>query len=335
MIYLHTGLPGAGKTLFTLAHVKPLAEKEGRQVYYFNIPQVQIPEWIEIDEEQFKKWYELPPNSIIIADEAQRIFRPRAASSKVPEHVEKLETHRHLGVDLYLITQHPGLLDLNVRKLVGTHRHVVRSFGSNHAVVHAWGQVKDNCDKSRSDSVKTQFRYPKEVFSWYKSAEVHTHKRSIPFRVLMLPVLVLLIGFMAYSAYQGLTVDSVENAKMAIAKAQGVPVESLDSAGQGTSGAPGAPGAARRPITAEQYVEQLRPRVDGLPWSAPIYDAVTVPVQAPRPMGCFDSKKHGCYCVDQQSNRLAVDADFCRNYISRGMFVSWVPESAPPPLKGG
>lgn len=330
MIFLHTGLPGAGKTLFTLAHVKPLAEKEGRQVYFYNIPQVEIPGWIEINEDEFRRWYELPANSIIIADEAQRVFRPRPASSKVPEHVEKLETHRHLGVDLYLITQHPGLIDLNVRKLVGTHRHVVRSFGSNHAVVHAWGQVKDNCDKSRSDSVKTQFRYPKEVFSWYKSAEVHTHKRSIPFRVLMLPVLVVSIGFFAWMAYQGLTVDSVENAKKAIANAQGRSVESLDASMV-------SPGTTQRvvPLTPEQYIEQRKPRIQGLPWSAPIYDALTVPVQAPRPMGCFDTKIHGCYCVDQQANRLSVDADFCKNYISHGMFISWVPESVPPPLKGG
>lgn len=324
MIFLHTGLPGAGKTLYTLWHLKQLAEKEKRQVYYFNIPDVKIPGWVEIDEDQFLKWYELPPNSIIVADECQRIFRPRGAGTKVPEHVSKLETHRHLGLDLYLITQHPGLIDLNVRKLVGTHRHIVRSFGAKHAVVHSWNQCKDNCDKSRRDSVKSQFRYPKEVFSWYKSAEVHTHKMSIPFRLIALLVIPFLIVGLVWYAYNGLTVDSVQKSQDAVNKQLGIP--------EGTpAGAPGAPSGGgrsseRRPLTVAEYIESQTPRIPELVYTAPRYDELTKPVDAPRPAACvFNHQSQTCRCIDQQGNRYAASQTFCRNVVDNGIFYDWQP----------
>ncbi len=31
-------------------------------------------------------------------DEAQRVFRPRPAGSKVPDYIQELETHRHKGI---------------------------------------------------------------------------------------------------------------------------------------------------------------------------------------------------------------------------------------------
>lgn len=325
MIYLHTGLPGAGKTLFTLAHVKPLAEKEGRQVYFFNIPELKIPDWRELTEDEFLKWWELPANSIIVADEAQRIFRPRGTGTKVPEHVAKLETHRHYGLDLYLITQHPGLVDLNVRKLVGTHRHVVRSFGSKHAVVHAWGQVKDNCDKSRSDSVKTQFRYPKEVFNWYKSAEVHTHKATFPFRVLVLPVLVVVVGSASYYAYSGLTTGNVATVQDTILKAQG---KTPGAGGSVAGGSVQGEAVRYKPITQVEYIDSLTPRVPDLAYSAPRYDEVTKPVDAPFPVGCIQSRAI-CKCYTQQGTTYKASADFCQNFIEHGgIFRDWMPPSA-------
>ena len=136
MLYLRTGLPGTGKTLFALADVKEWADKDKRPVYYSGIKDLKVPGWIEL--EDATKWPDLPANAIIIIDEAQRVFRPRHTSSAVPEHVAALETHRHKGVDLVLITQHPKLLDSNVRRLVGVHRHYVRVFGALCLALGAW-----------------------------------------------------------------------------------------------------------------------------------------------------------------------------------------------------
>ena len=139
MISLITGQPGAGKTLYALNFVKTRAEKENRPVYYSGISDLKLP-WLELDKGE--DWHGVPEGSIVVIDECQRVFRPRVNGAAVPEHVSKLETHRHSGIDLVLITQHPMLADNNVRRLVGQHFHVVRAFGTKKATVHEWGEVK-------------------------------------------------------------------------------------------------------------------------------------------------------------------------------------------------
>ena len=113
MITLITGQPGAGKTLFTLQFVRELAEKEKRTVHYSGIKDLRLP-WLELANAE--DWYQVPQGSIVVVDEAQRIFRPRGAGSVVPRHVSELETHRHQGIDLFIITQHPMLVDTNVMR---------------------------------------------------------------------------------------------------------------------------------------------------------------------------------------------------------------------------
>lgn len=309
MIYLHTGQPGAGKTLFTLWHVKAEAERENRQVYYSGIAELQIPGWLPLEDE--KKWYELPPGAIIIMDEAQRLFRPRGTGAAVPEYVAKLETHRHSGHDLYIITQHPMLIEQNVRRLTGTHRHIVRAFGSKAATVHTWGEVRENCDKSRSNSVRSSFLYPKEVFSWYKSAEVHTHKARIPWRVFALFVLPILIAALGYTVYQWLA-HSGEKA-----------AEQLTGVDPAASAVGGGPNGRRGPMTVTEYLELQSPRVPGLAYTAPKYDRVTEPTTAPIPAACLASESRGCLCYSQQGTRLDVATELCASIVERGFFVDF------------
>ena len=97
MITLITGLPGSGKTLFTIADVMPMAEKENRQVYYSGIAECTVPGWIEL--ENGEDWYNCPDGSIVIIDECQRVFRPRATGAHVPKYVSRFETHRHQGLE--------------------------------------------------------------------------------------------------------------------------------------------------------------------------------------------------------------------------------------------
>ena len=197
MIELITGLPGNGKSLYAITRTKERGEKEGRPVYYSGITDCMVPGWIECDPQ---KWFELPKGSIIIIDEVQRVMRPRQHGTTVPDFVAKLETHRHLGVDLVLITQHPMLLDSNVRRLVGRHLHIIRKFGSHQAVAHEWSSVKEGCDKNREGSIQHHWQFPKEAFNLYKSAELHTQKRRIPFKVWLLLALSFIVGGLAWLA---------------------------------------------------------------------------------------------------------------------------------------
>lgn len=310
MIEQVTGLPGAGKTLITLCRVKEQAERENRQVYYNGIPDLKLP-WIEL--EKGEDWHKVPPGSIVVIDEAQRVFRPRANGSQVPEHVAKLETHRHLGIDLYLITQHPMLLDTNVRRLVGRHIHTVRAFGAKFATLHEWPQVKENCDKTRADSIEHKWFYPQAAFDWYKSSEVHTHKRRIPMRLWILLILPLLLAALVYVGvtwYSG----TEQRTKDAIKKSTGV--EAMVK--------PGPVKTALAPHA--DYIEQHQPRVQGLAHTAPIYDDVTKPVRAPYPAACADWPGRGCRCYSDQATRLDMAQSLCKQIVATGFYVSWETE---------
>ena len=211
MIELVTGLPGSGKTLQTLVRVKDRAEKEGRTVYYDGISGIEeagVLPWLKHDGQ---KWFELPANSIIVIDEAQRLFRPRGRTGEPPEYAAKLETHRHLGIDLVFITQNPMLIDSHVRRLCERHWHVMRRFGTKWATIHEFPSgVREDVDKRRDGSIRHDFRYPKDAFTWYKSAEVHTHKAHIPARVWLLLLMPVVFGGAAYAAYLRLNPEAVQ-----------------------------------------------------------------------------------------------------------------------------
>lgn len=308
MIVLHTGQPGAGKTLYTLWHVEQRAKKEGRTVYFFGITDCKVPGWIELDSGD--KWHTMPAGSIVVIDEAQRVFRPRSPGSQVPAHVEALETHRHAGIDLYVITQHPKLLDTNIRRLVGLHRHVMRAFGAGAAIVHEWNETRPDPDLSREGSISTTWRYPKEVFAWYKSAEVHTHKARVPLRVWLVlgsPLLLVALGYGVYAMVKARVMP--EEATPVQAQAQGV---NASAAGSSSSGK----------LSPAAYVAQHQPRIAGLAYTAPAFDEVTEPTRAPFPAACV-SMRGECRCYTQQATRLDMPADLCESIVARGFFKAW------------
>ena len=306
MITLITGQPGAGKTLFALQYVRELAAKENRAVHFSGIKDLRL-SWLELEKPE--DWYEVPQGSIVVIDEAQRIFRPRGAGAVVPRHVSELETHRHQGIDLFIVTQHPMLVDTNVRRLVGRHFHVVRSFGLKRATVHEWNAVKEQCDKSREDSVRHEWSYPQDVFALYHSAEVHTHKARVPARVFVLVSLpILLAGLVWVVAKWWEKSGSVRREKVQSDK----PPASAPEAVRTRSGK----------LSPGEWIAEYRPRVEGLAYTAPVYDDVTKPVRAPYPAACLASKAR-CCCYSEQGTRLDMPDALCRQIVERGFYVAW------------
>ncbi len=305
MITLITGVPGSGKTLYALHHIKKRAETENRQVYCHGIKGLALP-WNDLEDP--KAWDGLPDGSIIVIDECQSVFRPRGAGSAVPPYIAALETHRHKGYDIFLITQHPMLVDQNIRRLVGQHFHVIRRFGIQSATVHEWGTTHEITQRNILSAVKHRFPYPKEVFSYYKSAELHTHKKRIPLRVYFLFAVPFIIAALVYVASTRLKSTPPESA----------PVKS--GTGAVPSVMPGSKTTAT--LSAAEYIAVRDPRIPNQPWTAPVFDNVTDPVEAPYPVACVESSK-GCRCFDQQNVRIAVGDGFCRDFLANGMFIPW------------
>lgn len=316
-----TGLPGHGKTLYTLTRFRDVAAKEGRPVYYSGIKGLKLP-WAEWEPE---KWQELPPTAIFIVDEAQFKF-PLRGRGEPPEWIARLAVHRHQGVDLVLITQNPMLLDSFVRRLVDQHFHVVRKFGTQFATIYESASgVNEQVAKSRGGMIPHEWRYPKDVFELYHSAEVHTVKRRIPARVWLFLALPFVLGGLVWFLYGRLQPDAVASRTTGAA-----PGASSSASVPGGVRARGlAPGRAGAPgMDAVAYVDAHRPRVADLAYTAPVYDSVTQPVQAPYPAACVASASR-CACYTQQATRLEVSDELCRRIAAGGFFVAWATSGAP------
>lgn len=203
MIELHTGVPGAGKTLNmverlfkTVAKWKDKPEL-ARPIFVLGIPDLALPHAIvPLKSVQIHKagspslvpdWDAMPDGSLVIIDEAQGCFPPMSSATAAPEHVAWLNTHRHRGFDIWLTTQHPKLIDGRVRALVGRHQHFRRLFGMGRCVIYEWDACSDSLT-GMSTAVTTQWSHPKNVFKFYKSAEIHTKQSfKLPKWLLVLP----------------------------------------------------------------------------------------------------------------------------------------------------
>lgn len=294
-----TGLPGSGKTLFTLTSVEEYAKRESFKVYYHGIPQLTL-DWEMLDEP--KDWHKLPNKSIIVIDESQSTFPPRSSSAAMPEHVAAANTLRHKSHMLVLITQHPMLIDGSIRKLCTKHYHVERFYGFQKSTVHEFLKIRDNCDKSTKGSIANHFVYPKEVFNWYKSADMHTIKKRIPARlilVIVLPLIAIALVYVFIKTMGGMTSgDKIKGA-----------TPSAGVAGQAVSGV----------ISVPVWTDTLKPRLAGFPHTAPRYDEVTKPTAAPYPAACVASESK-CVCHTQQGTRMMLEDALCRSIATNGFF---------------
>ena len=320
MISLATGLPGHGKTLFTISFVKELSEKENRPVFYSGIKDLALP-WIEIDPE---KWMECPTGSIIVIDECQRLFRPTGSGAKVPEYISALETHRHQGLDIFLITQHPMLMNSNVRRLTERHWHIARRFGMQRATIFQFESCKDQPLSQQANAQRLDWAYPKKSYEYYKSAEVHTVKRRIPTKVYVILGMIALAGGAGYYVY-----DRQVNGAMVkgIAKGKGQEITTGTQTETPSYVPPPREADKKKPMTTEEYITAYQPRLEGLPHTAPIYDEVTKPEEAPMPVACLESKSKGCKCYSQQATPINMPQSMCTQIVKNGYFQSFALKS--------
>jgi zona occludens toxin len=331
---LMTGVPGSGKTAHVVDLLAHDPQFKGRPLFQMGIPELQIDhqvvppvaEWVELrpspeDPSITLPYFVFPENAVIVIDEAQRVFRPRPQGSKVPPEVQAFETHRHTGVDFILITQHPNLIDSNVRKLISRHLHVlVNSFGR---VLLDWPRIGEVDSRTDRDlATRKRYKPPKRVFSLYKSAEAHTViKRKLPWQFwLAIGCAVAFLGV----GYYTVTRISAKTAPKEPDQESGV-LPSLP-----TVGAPSAPASAPPVMTKAAYLEARMPRLAGLHHTAPLYDNLTTPADVPWPSLCviveeWQGRPSRCRCLDQQGNDYGTTDAVCRSFATKGYFKDWQP----------
>lgn len=323
-IVLVTGLPGHGKTLYSLVRWKRLAEDEKRPVFHNSIPGLTL-DWQVHDP---LRWFDLPPSSVMVIDEAQRVFPVRPRGGEVPEHYRQLETHRHGGLDLVVITQHPTLIDSHVRKLCDRHFHVVRRFGTSSVVVYENPSgVSDYPEKvkRRTGIITHEWKLDRRAFAWYKSAEVHTVKRRLPARFYVLVGAAVVAPVLLWFAYARLH-TRVATGDASASPAPGANVRPGGSASPppGSGGGGGRGGsAAPAHLTRAAYLAQFEPRVPGALYTAPVYDGMTQPVEAPYPAVCMHVEGRPCQCWNQRGFRYPLDQGSCLRYAVEPFDAYW------------
>ncbi len=218
MINLITGTPGSGKTSYALKFMLDQLKGSKRKIYVHGIPDLKIPheqvycssktcdhcgmlDVSKIDPSLMAdRWHEFAPiGAVYFLDEAQNIYRPRSSSSKVPESVAAFEVHRHKGIDFFLITQNPRLIDANIRALVSRHIHLKPTWAGRFQ--YEWPETKDSV-QSTTDAIRSTYKLDKKTFDLYKSASIHTkQKRVIPTALYVILLSFLALSFLSYKVY--------------------------------------------------------------------------------------------------------------------------------------
>lgn len=312
MLHLITGSNGTGKTLFALKWVRERQLKENRAVYYngrFELYEEKRKEfgWEKID---FKDWQECPDGAIFLIDECHNDMPNRPAGSRVPEHINMLGEHRRRGFDFYLITQHPSNIDSFVRRLIGApgwHKHLKRQLGAAPRVsVLTWNSVNTACETptGKSTADVTTANFPKEVFNWYKSAELHTAKMRVPRKLIMFIMMLFAIPALFYYGLKDTVFSSSE--------------PEIQAASQEKTEKPNQT-AVKKVADDDDYLSGFVPRIPGVPHTAPRYDEITRPVRAPRLAACITMGKR-CSCYTQQATPIDVPREMCLNIVKNGFF---------------
>lgn len=318
MITLITGAPGAGKTAALVSMLAELAKD--RAIYAHGIPDLKVP---HIALEDPATWPDVVPDgSIVIIDEVQTVWRPSGPGQKIPDHIAKLETHRHRGLDFYIITQGPNLVHSNVRALVGRHVHL-RDIGVLGRWWYEWPETADNCRTGwKNAPIKKRYKLPKHIFGSYKSASVHVKSvRSFPLVLVVLVAALLGVGWMGWSAYSTIQERAFGG------KLPTVPTLPT-SPGQIVT----APNLSETNIPAAFIDDRVAwiPRVSDRPESAPAYDSIRQVINMPVIAGgvCF---KGQCKCVTQQGTDAGLSHALCKSWMDNPRFDAYRPQlvSAP------
>lgn len=361
MFVLRTGLQGHSKTLNTIKELDEKSATTGRPVYFHNIRNLNVDklkgQWVPFDDP--KAWFDLPKNVLIVIDEGQTWFGVRAQGTKVPEYASRLETMRHNGHELHVITQDPTFIDAHMRKLCNEHIHYNRPHKGK--LISRWQFERPINPANKSEYAQGQstiMKLDSAYFDVYTSSTAEHHFKWQPPRALFVLIAALaFVGFLGWKIaprFMGHTgVEELDAAKSAPAGAEvGSAVPGAQAKNTNNTNSTG----TRRdePMTRDEWIAQRVPRVPDIPSSAPMYDDLTKPVSYPK-FYCISTRdetllerhaqamtiqtrngrREGCRCNTQQGSRLDVSFEFCMNVVQNGYFDPAKPDVQQQARAGG
>jgi zona occludens toxin len=141
-------------------------------------------------------WLWAQPGDLIAVDEFQFCAPRSTMGRKPPVWIQKLEVHRHYGVDWLIVTQQPTLIDTTIRALVGLHRHVRPVLGSPLCMVYVWDHASN--PERYVNAQKSKFIRRAAHFKLFHSSVAHIKPPTQG----RLPLL-LFLAFVAYFVYAG------------------------------------------------------------------------------------------------------------------------------------
>lgn len=215
-IRLVTGKPGSGKTYFAVSHIlkkycnldrhTKLYTLKKNHIVITNIKELKLPHVdlnsiLQKNNVTIDKFFtndvqeKIAPkkNVLYIIDEAQQYFHKRYYNVDTFYY---FQTHRHLGHDIYLITQSVKLLPLQITELTEVEVHAqprsLRIANEFSYQIISSGEVLDRKILKRNQ----------RIFSYYKSmSKSEAEKTSNPFRKYIILCAVLLV-LAAYGFYR-------------------------------------------------------------------------------------------------------------------------------------
>lgn len=323
-VSLVTAIPGSYKSARMVQCMRDLIA-DGELVYGCNIEGLKLKGVIPWEDPT--NWYDLPPGAILFVDEAQNYFRARRGGEP-PKYITDMETIRHEGVRLVLVTQQPNYLDTHLRGLIGYHEHLIREKGKDKSFVfrtdHCMEQVRISIKKAKSLYDYEMWAPDKTIFGEYKSAQVHTVQYAMPSLVkkalVLAPIALALFVGTWFFIFRDAAAQ-IDQGKGAEAKTAALPPSQAGA----VSLFGNTPGAPQKVRTAGDYFNRFMPLVEGIAWTAPAW--VDQPVRSEPHVFCIEGgagytdagyKPAGVTCLTEQGTPVEMDPETARKIARHG-----------------
>lgn len=227
------------------------------------------------------RWMDyLIPGAVFVFDEAHHVW-PQRKKEDAPQSVVRLRESRHLGVDFVISTQAPMFLDIDVRRLVNSHIHLIRAGVGR--LKKTWSEYQDEPVKTPCGDV-VPYLIDKAYFSKYKSADFHTDaKPPIAFKYkIAAAALFLIVALISVQVYRFDGFTAGVDVQQPVAKLA-------------------ATGALPRPSVSSDF--SFSPVVIDTP-------VISAPVIA----ACLSTPTR-CTCYNHQAKKIPVETPICLDFV--------------------